>query len=219
MRRIVSLLVLMIVPLCAECGDDPWSLTLVGAPVFPVRGLKSLVGIGYEGLGTLEYNINDNIAIGLRGGYLHWRFSNSAINAASVEHGGESGFQVEGGIQAIPVMGSARLTFDGSVIRPYVGLVGGTYMLHWEISGRFVSNGNSVALAPARRTWSEPATTLDLGIRIVLGSQLSIDLGGAYTAFSNVGDRIESADFFGRRLAGENTATSLTAQAGLRFVL
>jgi len=58
-----------------------------------------------------------------------------------------------------------------------------------------------------------------VGIRIVLGSQLSIDLGGAYTAFSNVGDRIESADFFGRTIAGENTATSLAAQAGVRIVL
>jgi hypothetical protein len=56
--------------------------------------------------------------------------------------------------------------------------------------------------------------SVDAGLTFVLSRSLTLDIGGIYTAFSNAEDRVEPADFIGMKIAGLNTSTFVSVQAG-----
>jgi hypothetical protein len=97
--------------------------------------------------------------------------------------------------------------------------MGGAYFLHWTLSGTNAATGIPVEIPSESRTWTEPAMGIDAGLLVAVGGDLWIDLGGMYTAFSNGKDRIESAEFWGRKIVKANTGTHVAVYGGIRLVL
>jgi hypothetical protein len=214
MMRFSAALLLALVSVTTVCAENQIGISAGAGPAFPLRGIKRLFGTGYGGTGSLEVLLNDNISVFARGGYYRWQFSSEKITASLAAAGGETGLDIAGPFQAIPVMVGARLAFGGALLRPYMGLSGGACFLHWRYSGTASRPG---ALPPAGEmssSWSEPAMSVDAGFRFVLSRTLTLDFGGTYTAFSNADDRVEPADFFGMKIAGLNTSTFVGVQAG-----
>ncbi|HUI09485.1 MAG TPA: hypothetical protein VL221_04105 [Bacteroidota bacterium] len=222
MRRIVSVFAITLALIIAARGsllaENQVSLSLGGGAAFPVRGIRTMFRAGYEGTGVLEFPLNENFSLLLRGGYVHWQFNPAKINTAIAALGGQTGVNVSGPFRAFPAMFGARLTFSGTLLRPYVGGSGGAYFLHWTATGTSPAAGESQS-GTYGGTWTEPAMSLDAGVLLSIGSGVSLDIAGIYTAMSNADDRVEPADLFGVRIAGANTASYVCVHAGVRVEL
>ena len=208
----VLLAVFSVTMLRAESGIG---VSAGAGPAFPIRGIKRMFGTGYGGTGSIDFILNDNISVVLRGGYFLWRFDSDRINASIAANRGTAGFDVSGPFQVIPAMIGARLTFDGSLLRPYFGLSGGACFLHWRMAGSTSAPGAPFRSGEFSASWAEPAISIDAGMMFVLSRSLRFDIMGIYTAFSNADDRIEPSQFFGGKITGANTATFVGVQAGL----
>jgi len=219
MRRLLCTVAILIAARTAFCAENQISLTLGGGAAFPVRGIRTMFRTGYDGSGVLEYPLNGNISLLLRGGYVRWQFNPVRVNTAIAEMGGKPGVGISGPFQAIPAMFGARLTFSGALLRPYVGGSGGAYFLHWRVTASPAPGSVETAAGSYAGTWTEPAMSLDAGILVSMGGGVSLDIAGIYTAFSNADDRVEPADLFGVRIAGANTASFVCVQAGVRVEL
>ena len=219
MRRFLCLTALLIAAHMPLIAEDQVSLSLGGGAAFPVRGIRTMFRAGYGATGVLEVPLNANISLLLRGGYVHWQFNATKINTSLAAVGAQGEVSVTGPFQAVPAMFGARLTFSGSLLRPYVGGSGGAYFLHWRAAGSSTVQGAAVQSGSPAATWTEPAMSLDAGILVAMGSGVSLDIAGIYTAFSNSDDRVEPADLFGARIAGANTASFVCLQAGVRVEL
>jgi len=219
MRRLLCLIAVIAASSVPLFADNPVSLSLGGGGAFPVRGIRTMFRTGYEGTGVLEFPLNDNISLLVRGGYIRWEFNSGKINSSIAAMGGEPGVSASGPFQAVPAMFGARLTFSGTHLRPYFGGSGGAYFLHWRVAGTSASAGAGTQSGSFAATWSEPAMSIDAGILMSLGTGVSLDIAGSYTAVSNADDRVEPADLFGVRIAGANTASFVCVQAGVRVEL
>ena len=217
-RFLLLALLLLSIPLTARAGSE-FELSVLGGPSFPLRGLEKLVGTGYRVGGYFQVNLNDNIGLAVTSGYMRWRFDSGKINAAAAAAGKEQGYDVRGPFQSIPVMLGARLTVDGSSIRPYFAIMGGAFFLQWRLSGTQDAGGVTTAIPVHGLTWTEPAACFDAGLLVRLGGDTWLDLGGSYTAFSNSQDRIESPLLAGQKLVSSNTAGQIAVQAGVRVIL
>jgi len=118
-----------------------------------------------------------------------------------------------GPFQAIPLTVGARVTFDGQLLRPYLGISGGACLLHWRFAGTSPVTGLP---GEYTSTWTEPVVSVEAGLMVVLSGSLTLDVGGIYTAYSNAEDRVDPAEFLGVKIAEFNTATFVGVQAGLR---
>jgi hypothetical protein len=218
MPRCVSVSLLLVTLSFPVLAGNLVEISVAGGPSFPMRGLEKLVGSGYRISGYIQFDLNDNIGLALTSGFMRWKFNSGRINAAAAHAGIAQGFEVRGPFQSIPVMLGARLTFDGSTIRPYIAIMGGAFFLKWTLTGTH-AGGTPAAIATHSNTWTEPATSFDAGLLVGLGGDMWLDLGGSYTAFSNSQDRIESPQLGGQKLVTSNTATQIAVQAGIRFIL
>jgi hypothetical protein len=218
MRRVICLLcVTLCIAISVRAGNQ-FEISVLGGPSFPMRGMEKLVGPGYRVGGTIQYNLNENIGLAITSGYMRWKFDSGKINGAAAAAGVAQGFDVRGPFQSIPLMLGARLTFDGSVVRPYIGIMGGAFFLQWTLTGTH-AGGSPAAIPTHGVTWTEPATSFDAGLLVGLGGDAWLDLGGSYTAFSNSHDRIESPQLAGQKLVTSNTATQIAVQVGIRLIL
>ena len=219
MRRFACLTALLIAVNCGVFADNQVGLSLGGGAAFPVRGIRTMFRTGYGATGVLEVPLNDNISLLLRGGYIRWQFNSLKVNTSIAALGGEPGVSITGPFQAVPAMFGARLTFGGSLLRPYLGGSGGAYFLHWSAVGSSTAVAAGTQSGSFVGTWTEPAMSLDAGILLSLGTGVSLDIAGIYTAFSNSDDKVEPAPLFGVRIAGTNTASFVCVQAGVRVEL
>lgn len=218
MRRFVSLVLVIVSFALPLRAGNQIEISVLGGPSFPLRGLEKLVRTGYRVGGYIQFDLNENIGLALTSGYMRWKFDSGRINVAAAKAGVAQGFDVRGPFQSIPVMLGARLTFDGSAVRPYIAIMGGAFFLQWTLTG--THTGGSPASIPTHGiTWTEPATSFDAGLLVGLGGDTWLDLGGSYTAFSNSQDRIESPELGGQKIVTSNTATQIAVQAGIRFIL
>ena len=215
MQRFSALLLLAVVAVTMLHAESWIGISAGAGPAFPLRGIKRMLGTGYGGTGSIDLLLNDNISVVFRGGYFRWGFNSDRINASAVADGAAAGFDVSGPFQAIPAMIGARITFDGALLRPYVGLSGGACFLHWRIAGSTSARGAPFPSGEFSSTWTEPAMSIDAGLKLVLSRSLTFDIQGSYTAFSNADDRMEPSEFFGVKITGLNTATFVGVQAGL----
>jgi hypothetical protein len=199
----------------AYAGSD-FELSLIGGPSFPLRGLDKLVRTGYRVSGSLQLNLNDNIGLLVTSSYMRWKFDSGRVNTTAGVMGVPQGFDLAGAFESIPVMFGARLTFDGSVIRPYLAIMGGASFLRWTVRGSH-AGGTPETIISHGLQWTEPSTSLDAGLLVGLGGSAWLDLNGSYTAFSNSRDRIESPQLAGQKLITSNTASQVAVQAGLRI--
>ncbi|HMK38702.1 MAG TPA: hypothetical protein VK569_05125 [Bacteroidota bacterium] len=196
-------------------AENKFSLSAGAGPAFPIRGLKKMVGPGYGAGGSLDLQLNDNISIVARGGYYRWQFDSEKINASLAANGGVSGFDVSGPFVAIPLLVGGNLTFDGSSVRPYFGLSGGICLLRWRIAGTAPGGAPLAPSGEHSSSWTEPAMSVDAGLRFVLSPGVSLDVGGIYIAFSNADNRSEPPEILGTMIPGTNTATFIGVLAGL----
>jgi opacity protein-like surface antigen len=197
-------------------ADNLFAVSVGAGAALPVRSLRRILSSpGYGGTGTVDFFLNDNISILASGGYYTWRFSSDRVNSMLAASGAAAGYNVSGPFQAVPVLIGARLTFDGETVRPYFGIAGGACFLRRNFSGSTSAPGAAVPSGDFPLTWTEPAMSVDAGLKFVLTRGLTLDIGGIYTAFSNADDRVEPAEFFGTKLAGFNTATYFGIQAGV----
>jgi len=219
MRRLARLIVLLTVAGTALSAENQAGLTLGGGVALPVRGIRTMFRAGYEATGALELPLNNNISLLFRSGYVHWQFNSARINTSLAAMGAQGSVNIAGPFQAVPAMFGARLTFSGSFLRPYVGGSGGAYFLRWSAAGSSTVPGAGTQSGSLASTWTEPAMSLDAGILLAVGSGVSLDIAGTYTAFSNSDDKVEPADLLGVRIAGANTASFVCLQAGVRVEL
>ncbi|HTY59570.1 MAG TPA: hypothetical protein VMF59_12175 [Bacteroidota bacterium] len=215
MLRFSAALLTAFVSLSALHAENQFEISLAGGPAFPVRGLKQLVGTGYAATGVMSVLLNDNISVLAQGCYARWQYSSEKINASAAAAGGATGYSASGPFQALLLTVGGRLTFDGALVRPFFGFSGGVGFLHRRFSGLAAPPGSSVSSGNFTSSWTEPAISIDAGLKFVLSSSMTLDLGGTYTAFSNADDRIEPREFMGTPITGVNTATFIGVQAGL----
>lgn len=215
MQRFSVTILLAVVSVTMLRAEDGIGVSAGAGPAFPIRGIKKMFGTGYGGTGSIDFLLNDNISVVVRGGYFLWQFNSDRINASIAASGRAAGFDVSGPFQAIPAMIGARFTLDGAFVRPYFGLSGGACFLHWRIAGSTSAPGAPFPSGEFSGTWTEPAMSIDAGLMFVLSRSLRFDIMGIYTAFSNADDRMDPSQFFGGNIAGVNTATFVGVQAGL----
>lgn len=218
MQRFTMMLLITLSSIALLRAENRIGVSAGAGPAFPIRGMKKMFGTGFGGTGSIDILLNENISVVVRGGYLRWQFNSDKINGSVAAGGGTPGFDVSGPFQAIPVMLGGRLTFDGEFMRPYFGLSGGACFLHWKIAGSNSSPGAPVPYAESSGTWTEPAMSVDAGLKFVLSGTLTLDIGGIYTAFSNPNDRMEPSEFFGVKITGASTASYAGVQAGVNVV-
>ncbi len=215
MHRLSAALLMAFAALSPLRAENRIEITAGGGTALPVRGLKLLVGTGYGFNASAAVLLNDNISIFALAGFASWQISGVKVNTSIAAAGGTPGYDITGPLQAVPLTLGGRLTFDGALIRPYIGLSGGACFLHRRFAGLSAPPGAGTGPGEFTYTWTEPAMSVNAGIRIVLSSTFSLDIGGIYTAFSNADDRIEPSDFFGTKITNVNTATYVGVQAGL----
>jgi hypothetical protein len=215
MHRLPATIFFSVVSVTMLRAENGIGISAGAGAAFPIRGIKTMIGTGYGGTGSIDVLLNDNISVVVRGGYFLWQFSSDRINAAIAASGRAPGFAVSGPFQAVPAMIGVRFTLDGAFLRPYFGLSGGACFLHWKIAGNTSAPGAPYPSGEFSGTWTEPAMSVDAGMMFVLSRRLRLDIVGIYTAFSNADDRIEPSQFFGGKITGVNTATFIGMQAGL----
>jgi hypothetical protein len=212
-RTAASLFILLITTTLHAEGQI--GISAGAGPVFPVRDLRRMFGTGFGTTASIEFSLNDNISLLARGGFFRWEFSSDRINASVAANGGRTGYDVSGPFQAVPAMLGARFTFDGPLIRPFVGFSGGACFLHWRMGGVTSAPDAPVSGGDFSRTWSEPAISVDAGVMVILSACLKLEVGGIYAAFSNADDRIDPSEFLGRKITGLNTASFVGVHAGV----
>jgi opacity protein-like surface antigen len=215
MLRSTGAFLVALVSLSTLHAENLFEFSVAGGPALPVRGLKALVGTGYAGSGEMAIFLNDNISVFAHGDYARWQFSSQKVNASVAAAGGQPGYSVSGPFRAILVTIGGRLTFDGASVRPYFGISGGAGFLHRKFTALGAPAGSSVTSGDFTCTWTEPAISVDAGLKFVLSTRMTLDLGGRYSAFSNADDMIEPREFLGTPVTGLNTASFVGVQAGL----
>ena len=215
MRSLPALLFIQLLSVVAFRAESQVGISVGAGPVIPIRNLRRIMGTGLGTTGSIDIHLNDNISILARGGFLRWGFSSDRINASVAANGGGTGYDVSGPFQAVPALLGGRVTFDGALVRPFVGISGGACFLHWRMGGGTTAPDAPVSGGDFSRTWTEPAISVDGGVLFVLSEGVKLELGGIYTAFSNADDRIDPTELVGRKITGLSTASFVQVQAGM----
>jgi len=163
--------------LSAQTGYGTDVTAIIGIPT----GKNSQVyNIGFGGLASFYYDIEDNVRLALTLGFIRMSVDNEGLNKALTESGGSGTVDIDGVLRSIPVILSVRLITPGPKIRFYGMLEGGIYTYWSKATGTYFPGNGEVPIDESEFR-SEPGFAAGIGILFPLKEDLNFDINVRYT--------------------------------------
>lgn len=138
--------------------------------------------LGYGAVGGFYYEMESGWRFGLTLGFIRNGLNSTELNNHFQTLGQEGTLDVDGALNTIPILLSAKYIFPGPSVRFYAIFEGGLYMYWYKADGSITYTGSSPGVTPLEKSEfsSEPGFALGLGALFPVSKEVSVDANFRY---------------------------------------
>jgi len=179
-RRALTLTFGSLVAAGACFGQGGYGSTFAADAAFPTAAFAQSFKTGYGAHVEFFMEESSNLRLSVLLGFTHWGIDNDKINQQYAAQGGTGTLQLDGRLNAFPLLVGVKLLSPPGGFRFYGLLEGGVYIYSGKVEGQKVENGTVTQNIYQQKSSTEAGVNLGVGFLKSLGKEVSLDLAVRY---------------------------------------
>lgn len=157
-----------------------YGTTFAADLAFPMGVFANSFKTGFGGHVDFYFESEKYLRLDVLLGYTRWGVDQDKINEQYTAEGGKGTLQLEGHVNAFPIMVGVHLLSPEGGMRFYGLVEAGLYIYSGEVTGQKIENGVTTQNIYEQKSSSTPAATLGAGFLFPVGKDVALDLCGRY---------------------------------------